>query len=436
MSVSLPPGPGGNALFSTLRYLRAPEGWLLAEAKKWGDPFTMPSLAGPLVVTGSPEGVRAIFTADPETFAPFSVDAMTPILGRGSILLQHGAEHRRARRLMMPPFHSGRMRAYGETIFAATRRHWAKTPGGQKFPIEDVFRAISIDVIIRTVFGVDNNERVEKTRDEIRGAIESFGPLIAMFQALRKNFGGLGPWAKFQRRLSDVHRLLREEIHARQNKAGGEDILSLLVAARDEDGNPMEEQEIIEQLFTMVIAGHETTATALAWAVDEVYRQPELLARLRAELTPIAGDAEKMASAPLLEAVCSETLRLHPLIPIVSRRLLKPFSLGGFDLPEGTGVGACLLVAHRNPARYPDGDSFKPERFLDGNKHSPHEYFPFGGGAKRCLGAALASYEMKLVLGTLLLEAKLSPASQKNAQPAARQATVGPKGGVPVIRAT
>lgn len=418
-----------------MRYLRAPEGWLLEEAKKFGDPFTMPSLGGPLVLTATPEGVRAIFTADADTFAPFAAEAMTPFLGRGSVLLQHGAEHRRARRLMMPPFHSGRMRAYGETIISATHRHLSKTPTDKKFPIEDMFRAISIDVIIRTVFGVGNHERVEQARDEIRRAVDSFGPLIATFKALRKNFGGLGPWAKFQARLADVHRLLRDEIHARQNQTGGEDILSLLVAARDEDGRPMEEQEIIEQLFTMVIAGHETTATALAWAVDEIYRQPELLGRLKEELAPHAGDAEKIAGAsPLLEAVCSETLRLHPLIPIVSRRLLKPFSLGGFELAEGTGVGACLLLAHRNPARYPDGNSFKPERFLDGSKHSPHEYFPFGGGAKRCLGAALASYEMKLVLGTLVLGSKLSLASEKRAQPGARQATVGPKGGVPVIR--
>jgi cytochrome P450 len=267
----------------------------------------------------------------------------------------------------------------------------------------------------------------------VRDTIAAFGPLLATFRALQREFGGFGPWARFRRLLTGVHDLLREEIAARDPARPGDDILSLLVAARDEAGAAMEEQEIVEQLFTMVIAGHETTATALAWAVDELLRQPELLGRLREELRPLGGEPDRVAQSPLLDAVCAETLRLHPLIPLVSRKLLRPFELGGHLLPVGTGLGACLLLAHLREERYPEAMAFRPQRFLDGKHPAPHEYLPFGGGVRRCLGAAFALHEMKVVLATLVLEFELELAAAP-ARTGVRAATIGPKGGVPVVR--
>jgi cytochrome P450 len=431
----LPPGPS-STIWQMLRYLRDPIEAVLSLGRRYGETFTFPTFDGPIVLTGTPEGIRTIFSADPDTFRPMNVDSMAPILGRGSILLQHGATHRRGRKLMQPPFHGARMRAYGATMREVTLAHLAKTPLGRRFPVEDVFRAISLDVIIRTVFGVDGNERADRAGRDIRDAVASFSPLVAIFGFLRREFGGFGPWARFRRLLAQVHGLLREEIAARRDAGPGEDILSLLVAARDEAGAPMEEQEIVEQLFTMVVAGHETTATALAYAVDELYRVPELLNRLRDELRGIdgAGDPEKLVASPLLDAVCAETLRVHPLIPLVSRKLLRPLEVAGYALPAGVGVGACLLFAHRRGERFPDPETFRPERFLDGKGFSPYEYLPFGGGARRCLGAAFALYEMKIVLGTLLLTADLELVSPRRARTGARAATMGPRGGVPVIR--
>jgi cytochrome P450 len=421
----LPPGPR-NALWQTLRYLRDPMGWIASMSKRYGDPFTVPTLVRPLVLTGSTDGVRSIFSAEPDTFSPFAGETGVALLGRGSMLLQYGQPHRRARRLMQPPFHGARMRAYGERmgeIAVARLRHAPRGP----FDIEELFRAISLEVILATVFGV-GAARMEQTGRSVLSMIKSFGPLVASFTFLRNRF--FPPWRRFKRLMAEVHGLLREQIAARKEGGPGEDICGLLVAARDEDGQPMDDQEIVEQLVTLVMAGHETTATALAWAVDEVWRQPALLERLRDSLSP---DPERLAANKLLDAVCAETLRLRPLIPIVGRKLEKPFQLADHTLPAGVGVGACLAMAHRREDLYPEPDAFRPERFLDGRSFSPQEYFPWGGGARRCLGAAFALYEMKIVLGKLILGGELQLASPERARLAVRPATLGPRGGVKVV---
>ncbi|MDC0668331.1 cytochrome P450 [Nannocystis radixulma] len=428
----LPDGPKSKVL-ATLRYLRDPVGSIVDLGRRHGDLFTIPNLAGPIVVAAAPSAIRAIFAAEPDTFAPFAADSMAPVLGRGSILIQHGAAHRRARKLMQPPFHGARMRAYGATMRDSSHAHLAARPLGRPFPVEDVFRDISLDVIIRTIFGVATGERIAACRRGVRESIAAFGPLLATFTSLQREFGGWGPWARFRRLLTGVHDLLRQEIAARDPARPGDDILSLLVAARDESGAAMDEQEIVEQLFTMVIAGHETTATALAWAIDEMLRQPELLGQLREELRPIGVDPDRLAQSPLLDAVCAETLRLHPLIPLVTRKLLRPFEVGGHALPEGVGLGACLLLAHLREERYPQATAFRPQRFLAGKQPSPHEYLPFGGGARRCLGAAFALHEMKIVLATVLLEFELELTTAP-ARTSVRAATIGPRGGVPVVR--
>jgi cytochrome P450 len=316
------------------------------------------------------------------------------------------------------------MRAYGQRMAEIALAHLRRAPRG-RFDVEELFRGISLEVIMATVFGVGAGKTAETGRT-VLSLIKAFGPLIASFDFLRRRW--FPPWRRFTRLMGEVHGLLREQIAQRRQNGAGEDICSLLVAARDEDGQPMDEQEIVEQLVTLVMAGHETTATALAWAVDELWRRPELLARARESLSP---DPEKMARDELLDAICAETLRLRPLVPIVARKLERPFELGGFTIPAGAGIGACLLLSHRDESLYPDPDAFRPERFLDGRTFSPNEYYPFGGGARRCLGAAFALYEMKIVLGTLLLGGKLELAGARpriGVQPA----TVGPKGGVPV----
>jgi cytochrome P450 len=408
--------------------MRDPTGWIARMAKKYGDPFTVPTLVRPLVLTATTEGVKRVFGADPDTFSPFAGEMGAPLLGRGSMLLQSGAPHKRARKLMQPPFHGARMRAYGQRMAEIAVARLGRAPSG-RFDIEELFRGISLEVILATVFGV-GAAKIEETGGSVLSLIKSFGPLIASFAFLRNRF--FPPWRRFKRRMAEVRGFLGEQIAARKQNGPGEDICGLLVSARDEDGQPMDDEEIIDQLVTLVMAGHETTATALAWAVDEVWRQPELLARLRDTLSP---DPEKLATDKLLDAVCAETLRLRPLVPIVGRNLEQPFELGGHMLPAGVGVGACLLMAHRREDLYPDPDAFRPERFLDGRSFSPSEYFPWGGGARRCLGAAFALYEMKIVLGQLILGGELQLASPERARCGVRPATIGPKGGVKVTYA-
>lgn len=363
---ALPPGPK-SALWQTLRYLRDPVGTVLDLLRRYGDPFTFPMPGRPLVITAVPERIKSIFAEDPETFESMATDPMVAVLGRGSLLVQSGAPHRRARKLMQPPFHGARLAAYGAAMQATARDHLARAPKGQRVVVEDLFRRISLEVIVRTIFGVAHNERVAAVGRVVLDGIAAFSPPLAMFSFLRRRFFGFGPWARFQRLHGAAHAMLREEIAARRAAATpGEDILSLLLAARDEEGAPMEEQEIVDQLFTMVLAGQETTATALAWAVDELYRDRALLERLRGEVVATGLRPEEVARAPLLDAVCQETLRLRPLIPLVSRGLARPLMLDGIELPAGAGIAACLVAAHLDPDVYPEPEAFRPDRFLGG----------------------------------------------------------------------
>jgi cytochrome P450 len=261
-------------------------------------------------------------------------------------------------------------------------------------------------------------------------AVRAFGALVAMFNFLHRDW--FPPWKKFVHLRGKVHALLQSQVDERK-ASPGDDICSLLVAARDEDGQPMDDQEMVEQLFTMVLAGHETTAVSLAFAVDELWRRPELVDRLRQELEPTGGDPEKLASHKLLDAVCAESLRIRPLLPLVSRRLTRPFELCGYTIPPGMGVAAGVMLTHFREDLYPEPLKFRPERFMNGKSFSPHEYFPWGGGARRCLGAAFAMYEMKIVLGKLVLAGKIDLRSPTRARFAARAATVGPRGGVKVV---
>lgn len=410
--VALPRGPRFG-LWQIVRYLRDPEGMLRGLTETYGDVYSMPGMGGgTLVVTATPDGVRSIFGADPDTFEPFSVESMTPVLGSGSLLLQHGATHRRARKLLAPPFHGARMRSYGQTMATIAARRLRSAPTAP-FDIEQLFRDVSLEVILQTVFGVQDEAEVHRARQLVLDTLAGFSPLFAMFQFLRRGF--FPPWRRFRALLDATHALLRAQIGARR-ASPTEDICGMLVAARDDAGEPMAEQEIIEQLFTMVIAGHETTATALAWSVDELWRAPDVLAQLREELRSTDGDPDKLAANKLLDAVIAEALRLHPLVPIVSRRLATPFAIDGYELPAKTGIGANMWAAHRNPAVFERPTEFVPSRFLEAKTFSPQQYFPFGGGARRCIGAAFAFYEMKIVLGKLVLEGDLSLRSPMGAR--------------------
>lgn len=426
----LPPGPSGS-LWNTLRFLRDPYVFFAQEARKYGDPYTLRTMGGPLIVTGNPEYVRTIFAADPSLLEPFSVGVLGPFLGERSLLMTGGERHKRDRKLLTPPFNGARMRAYGKTIVEATRTETRGWRPGWHGPVRSTTAAISLDVIVRAVFGIEEPAARDRWAEAIRRDVDSITPSIIFLPQLRRHLLGLGPWAGFRRARARLDALILEEITSRRARAAtGEDILSLIMAARYDDGASMTDKEIRDQLLTLLAAGHETTATALAWALYWIHRDPRLLGDLRDELGALGADPEPdaVAALPLLDATCTETLRLHPIVPDVARRLLAPLTLGPWTVPAGCGVSVATALLHSDPKLYPRPAVFDARRFLDA-KPSPFEYTPFGGGGRRCLGAAFAIYEMKLVLATLLNDMDLD-LLDRDVPPTRQNITIGPKGGV------
>lgn len=423
----LPNGPK-SALLQMFTF-RDPFPAMRALATKYGDPVTVPVIGNaPFVITWDPEGIQTILSADPNTYRTSANDAISVLLGKGSIFLLDGAAHKQARRLLMPPFHGERMRAYGEIMRAVTLRHTAAWTPGHAFKAVELAQRITLDIIVEAIFGV--REGVERFHEAILATVGAFSPLIAVFTSLQRDFWGMGPWARFQRHAKALRALMQAEIDAKRASPGN-DILSLLVAARDETGAALSDSDILDQLLTFVVAGHETTATSLAWALYLLHQHPEALARLQAELASAGPEPspEALAALPYTTAVCQETLRLYPPVPVVSRKLAQPLTLKGFELPAGVNVGLGVYLAHQRPDVFPEPLSFRPERFL-GRTFSPFEYLPFGGGHRRCLGAAFALYEMKIVLASLLARHQLQLHEPRPVRSVDRIATYGPETGI------
>jgi cytochrome P450 len=427
----LPPGPA-SAILSTLQYLRDPYGASLRVARKYGDPWTIKTAVGRVVLTGDPEAAGEILSGDPDRFEAFGVDLLAPIIGEGSLLLLSGETHRRARKLLAPPFHGARMKAYAETMREIALAEAARWQPGQPFVMQESTQAISLKVILRTVFGVSKPEKLEAFHRGILGVISALKPSFLLIEGLRRNWWR--PWVRFQRAAEVMEKLVFAEIDERRARGdSGEDIMSMLLQSRYDDGSPLEPRDLLEQLMTLVVAGHETTAIALAWAAHLVHTHPAVAERLDAELRAAPADAEVLARLPYLEAVCNETLRLMPLTTNIMRKLKQPFTLKGFTLPAGLGVGISVLAVHRREELYPDAEAFRPERFLE-RSFAPYEFLPFGGGTRRCIGAAFASCEMKVVLGSILQATRLRSAETRPVRVVARNTVVGPGGGVRMMR--
>jgi cytochrome P450 len=402
-AAGLPPGPRMPATVQTLVWALAPT-WLMDRcASRLGDAFTVTFAPSgmKLVVVSDPEAVKALFTAPPDVAPSATRDSpVAPIVGRSSVLVLTGPEHMRQRKLLLPPFHGERMREYEDVIVQATRRDMATWPLGTPMRLHERTRAITLEVIMRAVFGVE---------DGIGPLGTAIGELLAPAQtlalvrfALRPTQARMPP-GTIARTLARVDELLYEEIALRRQQSDlGErtDILSLLLGARDEDGQAMTDGELRDELVTLLLAGHETTATSVAWAIERLVRHPQKLARLIAEIDE--GEGEEY-----LTAVVNETLRVRPVVPIVARMLQEDLQVGRHLLPAGTRVGASIYLTNRNPRVYADANEFRPERFVDGAPET-FSWIPFGGGIRRCIGAAFAQLEMKLILRTVLGE--LEPA--------------------------
>jgi cytochrome P450 family 135 len=425
----LPPGPRLPRPVQTLRFLHRPVEFFEGCAERYGDAFTL-RLYGPgdVVLVSDPPSLKRLFAADGvNTIAPGRNIILRPLLGpRSVLLLDSGPEHLRRRKLMLPPFHGERMLAYESVIAEATERTMARWPAGEPFALHPSMQAITLEVILRAVFGVEEADRRRELSDHLVRILSTTQSAAALGLASRR-LRRLPPWRRTAARIDRADAILAEVIANRRSDpalAEREDILSMLVAARFDDGSVMDDREIRDQLMTLLLAGHETTATSLAWTFDLLFRRPDAMERLRDE---VAGD-----ETAYLEAVIDETLRLRPVVPFTGRLLREPAALGGYDLPAGAVVLAALFLAHMREDVYPDARSFKPERFLDGGPET-YSWVPFGGGTRRCLGAAFAEFEMKVALRTILRSAALRPASDAPEPIVRRNVTLAPKHGTPAV---
>ncbi|MFN8163933.1 MAG: cytochrome P450 [Solirubrobacterales bacterium] len=428
--VVLPPEPRSSSLVQTLRWTFRPLPFMQECRERYGDSFSVRFLGfeRPMVLISDPAAIKTLYTERRHGLPPGRNIILEPILGPRSLLLQEGAEHLARRKLMLPAFHGERMRSYESVVEEIVGAEIDSWPLDAEFPIHPRMQAVTLEVILRAVFGVTEGPRLERQRGMLSTVLtETASPRAQLVGLASRRFGGRGPWARFEGQLRAVDELLYAEIaehRRRPDLEQREDILSMLMVARFEDGSRMEDAELRDQLMTLLLAGHETTATALAWTFDLVLRHATVLRRLRESLA--AGEDD------YLRATITESLRLRPVIPLAGRRLATELSVDGLTLPPGTDVTPAIWLTHTRADLYPEPFAFRPERFLEEGPDT-YGWIPFGGGIRRCLGASFAEFEMRIVLREVLTRCdlrKASPAAEKTGR---RNITLSPRDGTPVV---
>lgn len=441
--MNLPKSPKGFPLIQLIQGIFRPFDYLESTAKECGDPFTMRSPGfPPTVVFSHPEAIQQIFTAEPDQFdSGRGSTIMQPIFGESSMILMDGHSHQRQRRLLTPPFHGERMKAYGKIICDVAEQVMNEWKVGYAQPIHSSMQEISLRVILRAIFGIDQGERLERLRTLFSQLLDTFNsPLsssLLFFKFLQQDLGAWSPWGSFLRRRQQIDELLYAEIRERREQPDNSrnDILSLMMSARDEDGQAMTDGELRDELMTLLFAGHETTASALAWAFYWIHHLPEVHQTLLAELATLGSDPAPtdIAKLPYLSAVVNETLRIYPIAFFsLSRIVNSPIEIMGYPFEPGVTLAISIYLTHHRQDLYPEPKRFKPERFLE-RQFSAYEFLPFGGGNRRCIGYAFALFEMKLVLATVLSRFQLALADNRPVTPSRRGITTTPSGGVQMV---
>ena len=439
--LTLPPGSKIPPTITAIQAILDQFGTLEKFQRRYGEIFytRKSALFPPFVIFSNPQAIEKVFTANPNLFevGEQSTAPIRVMLGDNSLVLLNGNKHKRQRKLLMPPFHGERMQSYGQAMIDATQEAISQWQLGQTICIRNYTQEISLRIILRTIFGIDTGARYDRLKAILVDYLDTFNSPInsffLFFPWLQKDLGKLTPWSKFLQQKRQIREILQSECDRRRHNPDtmGEDILSLLLTARDESGQPMSDEEIQDELMTMLFAGHETTASSLAWSFYWLHFLPEVGTQFKAELNSAARDIDSidLAKLPYLNAVVCETLRLNPVVVFVGRQLKQPFELMGYQLPAGTSLFPSIYLTHQRPDIYPEPKQFRPERFIE-REFSPYEYLPFGGGNRRCLGYAFALYEMKLVLATVMSQVELELLDQRPLKSTRRGFTFSPEGGV------
>jgi cytochrome P450 len=427
--MTLPPGPG-SPLRQTLRWGFRPLAFMHECRERYGNSFSVKFLGfeRPMVMISDPAAIKALYTEAANGLPPGRNVVLEPILGSRSVLLLEGAEHLARRKLMLPSFHGERMRSYQSLVEQLVREEVDSWPLGEEFPIHRHMQAITLEVILRVVFGVSRGPRLDRLRGVLADVLlQTASPGVQILRIGTQRFSQDRIFARFERQLRAVDELLYAEIAEHRERPDLEqrdDILSALILARFEDGSSMSDRELRDQLMTLLLAGHETTATALAWTFDLLLRHPEQLRLLREAIEERDDD--------YMRATIAESLRLRPVVPLAGRRLAAELQVEGTTLPPGTDVTAAIWLAHTRADLYPEPFAFRPERFLE-QPPDTYAWIPFGGGVRRCLGASFAEFEMRIVLREVLGRCRLRKAAPEPESTGRRNITLSPLHGTPVV---
>ena len=440
--MSLPNTLNKPVLLQRLQWVNNPVEYMEDAVERYPDIFAADIIPSDdkIVFVNQPEAIQKILTNDRNKFIASGKgnQILQPLLGKSSIVMLGGEPHKRQRQLLVPPFHGARMQAYGQTICDITEKVFEKLSIDKPFIARSVTEEISMQVILQTVFGLYEGERYQEIKQLMASMLDMFSsPLSSsflFFEFLQKDLGAWSPWGKFIRLREKTDELIYAEIAERRKnpQEKGVDILSLLMAASYEDGSSMTDKELRDELMTLLFAGHETTATGIAWELYWIHRIPSVKEKLLEELNTVDdfSDLMSISRLPYLNAICNETLRITPVAIITfDREVKESVEVLGQSLKPGMMVFGCIYLLHQREDLYPEPKKFKPERFLE-RQFSPYEFMPFGGGTRRCIGDALATFEMKLVLATIISRYDLALMDNKPEVPRRRGVTLAPANGV------
>ena len=418
--MSLPPGPRMPRAVQTLGWMSRPGPFMERLRDGYGDAFTLRiQNEGTWVLVSDPAAVKQVFTGDPKLLHAGEANViLRPMLGPSSVLLLDEREHMAQRKLLLPPFHGERMKAYGELMTEVAECEVASWPAGEVMATRPNMQRLTLEIVMRAIFGVSDTAGLERLRGALTAMLDWTMDPSRLALLIFAGPNRIGKLPAYRRVMGELDAVIYGEIARRRGAADLDaraDILSMLLGARHDDGAPMTDRELRDELMTLLVAGHETTATALSWALERLARHPGAWGRLR------GGDED------YVDAVIKETLRLRPVLPIVLRKLKAPMEIGGHELPAGVSVAPCIFLVHRRADVYPEPHAFRPERFLE-QPAGTYTWIPFGGGVRRCLGASFALFEMATVLRVVARRcARLEPGGPVPERIARRSITLVPE---------